>query len=55
MWEHFLVNLPTGKPFATMGPYSCMSMLLTLGKAAGGLDEEYEASVLGSEGFEQLR
>lgn len=35
-----------------MGRWLRKFMLLTLAKAAGNLDEEYEASVLGSEGVE---
>ena len=51
-WERNLQELPTGKPFATMGPYLRKSMLLTLAKAAGDLNEVTEASILGREGKE---
>ena len=46
-------ELPTGNPFATMGPYLRKSMLLTLAKAVGGdLDKDSEVNVLGTEGKE---
>lgn len=38
-----------------MGPYLLKSVLLTLGKAAEDLDDEYEARILGSEDVERLR
>ena len=49
-WEKFSVELPTGKPFATMGPYMRESMLLALAKVAGDLNAEEEAKLLGGEG-----
>ena len=49
-WEKFSVELPTGKPFATMGPYIRESMLLALAKMAGDLNATEEAKLLGGEG-----
>ena len=49
-WEKFSTELPTGKPFATMGPYMRESMLLALAKMAGDLNAEEEAKLLGGEG-----
>ncbi|KAL8783509.1 MAG: hypothetical protein Q9195_009363 [Heterodermia aff. obscurata] len=51
-WEQYMQELPTGKPFASMGPYLRKSMLLALARAAGDLNEEYEAKILGTEGKE---
>lgn len=51
-WEKFCTELPTGKPFATMGRYMRESMLLTLAKSAGDLDPAEEARLLGGEGGE---
>ena len=51
-WENFSTELPTGKPFATMGPYMRESMLLTLAKSAGDLNAVEEARLLGGEGGE---
>ena len=51
-WEYYLTSLPTGKPFATMGPYLRKSMLLVLAKAAGDLYNEEEVNLLGKEGAE---
>ena len=49
-WEKFSAELPTGKPFATMGPYMRESMLLALAKMAGDLNAEEEVKLLGGEG-----
>lgn len=49
-WEKFSAELPTGKPFATMGPYLRESMLLALAKMAGDLNAEEEVKLLGGEG-----
>ncbi len=51
-WENFSTELPTSKPFATMGPYMRESMLLTLAKSAGELNAMEEARLLGGEGGE---
>ena len=51
-WEKILTELPTGKPFATMGRYMRDSMLLTLAKNAGDLNATEEARILGGEGGE---
>ena len=48
-WEKFSVELPTGKPFATMGPYMRESMLLALARMAGDLNAMEEAKLLGGE------
>ncbi|CAF9925450.1 MAG: hypothetical protein HETSPECPRED_005840 [Heterodermia speciosa] len=48
-WEKFLAELPTGKPFATMGPYLRKSTLMTLARYAGDLDAENEAKILSVE------
>ena len=49
-WEKFFVELPTGKPFATMGPYMRESMLIALARMAGDLNATEEAKLLGGEG-----
>ena len=49
-WEKFFIELPTGKPFATMGPYMRESMLLALARMAGDLNATEEAKLLGGEG-----
>ena len=49
-WEKFSVELSTGKPFATMGPYMRESMLLALARMAGDLNATEEAKLLGGEG-----
>ena len=51
-WETYRTTLPTGKPFATMGPYLRKSLLLTLAKAVGDLDADSEVELLGEEGKE---
>ena len=51
-WEKSLLELPTGKPFATMGPYIRKSMLSVLAKMAGDLNEDVEAELLGEENVE---
>ena len=51
-WERFSTELPTGKPFATMGRYMRESMLLTLAKNAGDLNPAEEARLLGGDGGE---
>ena len=54
-WESYMLNLSTGKPFATMGPYLRKSMLLTLARAAGDLSDDEHARLLGGgrETFEE--
>ena len=49
-WERYLVELPTGRPFATIGRNLRESMLLALAKMAGDLDPLEEARLLGGEG-----
>ena len=49
-WERYLVDLPTGRPFATIGRYLRESMLLALAKMAGDLDAAEEVKLLGGEG-----
>ena len=49
-WAKVSAELPTGKPFATMGPHMRESMLLALAKMAGDLNGEEEAKLLGGEG-----
>ena len=49
-WEKYWVELPTGRPFAAMGPYVRESMLLALAKEAGDLNAAEEARLLGGEG-----
>lgn len=44
-YEHYCTTLPTGKPFATMGPYLRKSMLLALARRAGDVDETAEALI----------
>ena len=44
-WEKYCVQLPTGRPFATMGRYMRHSMLLALAKSAGDLSPEAEEEV----------
>jgi len=51
-WEEFALDLISGRPFASAGPYLRDSMLLSLARAGGGLDEETERGLLGSEGTE---
>lgn len=51
-WERFSTELPTGKPFATMGRYMRESMLLTLAKNAGDLNPAEETRLLGGDGGE---
>lgn len=51
-WEKSSAELPTGKPFATMGRYMRETMLLTLAKNAGDLNAAEEARLLGGEGGE---
>ena len=48
-WEKFLAELPTGKPFATMGPYLRKSTLMTLTRYARDLDAQNEAKILSVE------
>ena len=50
-WEKYFTELPTGRPFTTMGRYLRSSMLLALARSAGDLDAEEEARIL-SEGGE---
>ena len=49
-WDKFSPELPTGKPFATMGRYMRESMLLALAKSAGDPNAMEEARLLGGEG-----
>lgn len=49
-WEKFSAELPTEKPFATMGPYVRESMLLALARMAGDLNATEEAKLLGGKG-----
>lgn len=51
-WEKISAELPTGKPFATMGRYMRETVLLTLAKNAGDLNAAEEARLLGGEGGE---
>ena len=51
-WEQYLMELPTGKPFATTGRYMRESMLLALAKSANDLNPEDEARLLGGNGGE---
>ena len=48
--DKFAVELPTGRPFATIGRYMRESMLLVLAKNAGDLNPEEEARLLGGGG-----
>ena len=50
-WDTYLTELPTEKPFDTVGGYLRESMLLALAKAAGDLDSVEEARLLGGETF----
>lgn len=50
-WEKYFTELPTGRPFTTMGRYLRSSMLLALARSAGDPDAEEEARIL-SEGGE---
>ena len=49
-WEKYFADLPTGRPFATMGRYLRSSMLPALASSAGDLDAEEEARILGGGG-----
>ena len=49
-WAKYSVELPIGRPFATMGQYMRKSMLLALAKAAGDINAAEEARLLGGEG-----
>ena len=48
--EKYLVELPTGRPFAAVGPFLRESMLLALAVMAGDLDPTEAARLLGVEG-----
>ena len=51
-WDKYLSELPSGKPFATMGPYLRKSMLLVLAKTVGDLSDEEETKLLGEKDVE---
>ncbi|KAL8774780.1 MAG: hypothetical protein Q9209_000719 [Squamulea sp. 1 TL-2023] len=46
-WEQYLKELPTGRPFATMGPYLRRSMLMVLARHATDLSKEEESRIMG--------
>ena len=46
-WENYLMNLPFGRSFATIGKYVRHSMLLALARYAGDLERDEEARLLG--------
>ena len=51
-WERIITEVPTGRPFATPGPYLRHSMLLALANNCGDLADDERVNLLGSPGKE---